>query len=82
VIRGGLDKPERFADLENALRDKNHVVSGSGARPDSKLPNMPWRFEETITISAPGKAAPASGTTAKSKMDAIKSGTGKQGGQQ
>jgi hypothetical protein len=97
VIKGGLDEPGRLAELEVALRDKEHVVSGSGSMPVSKLPNMPWRFEETIMILPPGKAAAIkSGPTkagppaaknaptknAATKNAATKSSADQQGGQQ
>jgi Tfp pilus assembly PilM family ATPase len=77
IIRGGLDKTERLAELEVALRDKDHSVSGSGGAPVSKVPNMPWRFDETITISPPTKAnSTKAGPT---KAAATKAGTAKAG---
>jgi len=64
TIRGGVDDPNRLAELEIKLRDKQHSVGGKGLTPDSKLPAMQWRFDENIVIAPQGVAA-AKTTTAK-----------------
>jgi len=86
TIRGGFDEPERLGELEIALRDKQHSVTGKGLTPDSKLSAMQYRFEEIITVAPPGsaaagKAADGKTTTATAtKAGTAKSGPVKQGG--
>jgi Tfp pilus assembly PilM family ATPase len=74
ILRGGFDKPGRMADLEVALRDKQHSVSGSGLTPDAKLAAMQYRFEEKISIVPPNKAGSQS---AKAGSGAEKAPAGK-----
>jgi len=73
TIRGGVDDPNRLAEMEIKLRDKLHSVSGKGLAPDPKLTALQWRFEENIAVAPPSSVAAKTAT-------APKAGTAKQGG--
>lgn len=45
--------PAKIHELENALRDANHVVQGSGGKKDDKLTGLTWRFREAIDVTVP-----------------------------
>jgi Tfp pilus assembly PilM family ATPase len=56
---GYADTSQRVADVEDALRDEKHNVSGKGLTPDPEEEYLPWTFDETLVILPPTGATPA-----------------------
>jgi Tfp pilus assembly PilM family ATPase len=50
-LQGGASEATVIAQIESALRDERHVVTGSGGREDERATAMRWRFKEDIHIS-------------------------------
>lgn len=60
LFNGHVDTSIRVAELEEALRDKRHSVSGKGTDQDLQLEQLQWSLGETVVIAPPSE--PASGT--------------------
>jgi Tfp pilus assembly PilM family ATPase len=62
-LTGHVDKSDRVGELEAALRDKQHTARGRGTAEDPNREDLPWTFDETVTIALapeqPATAAPA-----------------------
>jgi hypothetical protein len=72
---GYADTSQRVADVEDALRDEKHNVSGKGLTPDPEEEFLPWTFDETLVILPPaGAAAAAKKAPAKPAPVAAKQG--------
>jgi Tfp pilus assembly PilM family ATPase len=63
---GFADTSKRVSELEIALRDAKHVVSGKGMNPDPQREKLQWSFAETVTVASPLDAPPPANATAKS----------------
>ena len=59
VISGYADTANRITELEDALRDEQHTVSGKGTTQDLRRSQLNWTFEETVAIKPPTKRPPA-----------------------
>lgn len=59
TISGYADTANRVAELEDSLRDERHTVSGKGTTQDLRRQQLPWTFEETVTIGKPPAKAVA-----------------------
>ena len=59
TISGYADTANRVAELEDSLRDERHTVSGKGTTQDLRRQQLPWTFEETVTIGKPPTRAAA-----------------------
>lgn len=59
LISGYADTANRVAELEDSLRDERHTVSGKGTTQDLRRQQLPWTFEETVTIGKPPAKAAA-----------------------
>ena len=64
-----------MGELEDNLRDDQHVVSGKGTTQDDQS-DLPWTFEDEVMISNAAKAA------ANSAMPISPAATPRQGGGQ
>jgi hypothetical protein len=61
---GHVDKSDRVGEMEDALRDKQHTVSGKGTTHDPERMGLQWAFDETITVASPlQKSPPAAAAT-------------------
>ncbi len=68
---GYVDKSDRVGEIEDALRDKQHTVSGKGTGHDPERGVLQWAFDETITVSPPQVEKPPP-TAATAKAGAAK----------
>ncbi len=83
-ITGFADKSDRVGEIEEHLRDKQHTARGNGTGENPNREELPWGFEETVTVAkpqepvaaAPAKAATTAPAATKSSVPA------KQGGGQ
>src|SRR5207248_7083160 len=48
---GHVDSSIRVAELEEALRDKQHSVNGAGTDQDLELPLLQWSFSELVGVA-------------------------------
>lgn len=64
TLSGYADSANRVAELEDNLRDERHSVSGKGTTQDLRRQQMPWTFEETVTIGKPPAKGPPAGRSA------------------
>ena len=80
---GYADTPQRIADIEDALRDEKHNVSGKGLTPDPEEEFLPWTFDETLVVLPSTGKMPALSKSSSAKTAPAKtagSATAKQGG--
>src|SRR5439155_6499104 len=71
---GHVDKSDRIGQLEDALRDKQHNVSGKGTAEDPERQGLPWSLDETVIVAAPSESAsggPPSTAAAKSPATTV-----------
>jgi Tfp pilus assembly PilM family ATPase len=73
---GYVDKSDRVGEIEDALRDKQHTVSGKGTGHEPERGVLQWTFEETITVAPPQVEKPPP-TAQAVKAGAAKTGAGK-----
>jgi Tfp pilus assembly PilM family ATPase len=58
TVQGAASESTVIAQIENALRDTRHVVTGSGGREDERATGgLRWKFKEEIRISPEGEVA-------------------------
>lgn len=57
---GHVDKFLRVGQLEEALRDKQHSITGKGTSEDLERQTLPWSLDETITVAPPSEQSAAS----------------------
>jgi Tfp pilus assembly PilM family ATPase len=69
-LTGHVDKSDRVGEIEEHLRDKQHTARGRGTGEDPNREDLPWAFEETVTVAQPPEPAPATPATQKAPAKA------------
>jgi hypothetical protein len=63
-LSGVADKHSTIKQIEDSLRDDQHMVFGKGGTLDTALKGLQWRFDETIGIKPPAQPASVAGPNA------------------
>jgi Tfp pilus assembly PilM family ATPase len=64
-LSGHVDTSLRVDELEDSLRDKQHGVTGKGTDQDTNREQLPWSFDELMTVAPAAERAVAALPAAK-----------------